>query len=668
MPSAPTAVHEALDQASFHLLFLAEGFRAADKKEFTNFCTKVSRALFRIAPFSLAERRISISSFFSPSVQQGVGAAPANTAFKFTLSVANELRTREPARIITAVKDVSPVPVGGGVDINPPLTGADVWIDAGRMGARAVCVVVREATKAATTTRAYATAADIDAPADQDDVELNVMLPFIAMSTWPTLAASVPQYVNPYEAAAAVLARELGIVCGLEYESELKDAAHEFFDPLLPDPDAPNLITDAAIRAVGLVDVKKVPWVDIMSATRAARPVTEMDHPVVTVAGETSQQEFNRFAPVREAMNTNIVLLRHPQAAGSPNDTSALTETRYQTLGTVQLINDDPHLIEGGGGYRRDIYRPSVECTMRFEGSDTPSGGKRKRIVVPFCGVCSRHIQKQLSGPPIFKLQGFRVIGGSPMCPLRAQPSELADRIVADIKKRDVEPAEKNGRPWPVDGWLCTQATIYRYEHFFQEVLGWSPVYKADLAPNADYPWYADPVPFPYVRNALIMWRIWQNSLDRIKEKPWLWRWAGLGAAGAIQFARLGCIANPVRPLNENDLQGKKVKIGVVRSLTLAELANLTPGAVLQLWKDETYYLDTVRYVVGVNATPPTNTGQEGHSLFFMGKNDNDEPMVADQSGKFVRLVDSNGGGLNFRIAAQWYPAVHVPELPAEEP
>src|SRR5437867_3817370 len=118
MPTAPTAVHEALDQASFHLLFLAEGFRAADKKEFTNFCTKVSRALFRIAPLSLAERRISISSVFSPSAQQGVGAAPTNTAFKFTLSAANELRTREPARIITLVKDVTPVPIGGKVEVN----------------------------------------------------------------------------------------------------------------------------------------------------------------------------------------------------------------------------------------------------------------------------------------------------------------------------------------------------------------------------------------------------------------------------------------------------------------------------------------------------------------------------------------------------------------------
>src|SRR5438034_4385317 len=128
MPTAPTAVREALDQASFHLLLLAEGFRAADKKEFTTFCTKVSRALFRIAPFSLGERRISISSLFSPSKQQGVAAAAGSTPFKFTLSAASELRTREPARIITLVKDLIPVPAGGKIEMNPPLGGADVWL------------------------------------------------------------------------------------------------------------------------------------------------------------------------------------------------------------------------------------------------------------------------------------------------------------------------------------------------------------------------------------------------------------------------------------------------------------------------------------------------------------------------------------------------------------
>src|SRR5205823_2339015 len=100
---------------------------------------------------------------------------------------------REPARIITLVKDLIPVPVGGKIEMNPPLGGADVWLNPGSVGTRVVCVVVREAKKAITTTRIYA-AGEIDDPPDEADDDLNVMLPFIAMSTWPTLAASQPQY------------------------------------------------------------------------------------------------------------------------------------------------------------------------------------------------------------------------------------------------------------------------------------------------------------------------------------------------------------------------------------------------------------------------------------------------------------------------------------------
>src|SRR6185503_14019344 len=471
-----------------------------------------------------------------------------------------------------------------------------------------------------------------------------------------------PQYVNPFQAAAAVLARALGVVCGLGDESELTDAAHETFDLALPDPEVPNLVTDRAIRVAGTVDVQKVPWKDMMSATRTALPVRELDHPAVTVAGETDQQEFDRYKPVREAMSTNVVLLRHPRNAGNPNDTSALTNVEYVTRGKMQLVNDDPHLIEGGGRFRRGIYRPAVLCAMRFEGSDTPStvAQKKKRAITPFCAVCTRHLQKELDSPPTVKLEGLRVLRGPATCAGVAPPSSLAARIVADIQSRVVP---------DVGNMYCVEATMYRYEHFFREILNWLPVGNVEIHPENSNPpgdpWYSGNIPFPYVRGRLTMWNIWMNNLDFVKANKWLWRYAGLGIAGAIQFARLGCIANRFRTMTENDPGGKPVKFTAVRNLSLAEVAALTPGSVLQLWQNEALYLDVVRYVNGVNGVAPVFDEQhQGHSLFFMGADDQGRPTVADQEGTSVLLNASYRAPLTFRIAAQWYDALNVPPVP----
>lgn len=655
MPTAPTAVHAATKVASFHLLLLSEGFRAQDKKEFTRFCTGLSRALFRIAPFSLAEPQISIVSVFKASGSQGVGAAPTNTAFRFTLSAANELRTREPSKILTLIADITPVPIGGKVDIAPPLTGSEVWSDPGTVGTRAVCVVVREAKRAITTTRVYAPA-DIDDPAD-DDPDLISMLPFIAMSSWPTLPASVPKYKNPFEAAAAALARELGFITGLEYESELKDAAHEQFDLLLPDPEAPNLVSDRQVRVAGEVDLKNVPWYDLMAPARRARPVSELDHPAVNVAGETGDQELLRFRPVQEAMNTNIVLLRHPKNAANPNDTSALTEVRYQTKGMVQLINDDPHLIEGGGGFRRGIYRPGVECAMRFEGNDMPVGAQQQRVIVPFCAVCTRHLQTELASNSNFRFGGVRILRGGRNCAGRAMPSRLADRLVEDIKTRVVP---------NVGNMACVECTVFRYENFFREVLKWKDTAKIEIGASSG--WYASEIQFPRVGRArLTMFKIWMSALPFLKANKFLWPYAGLGAPGALLFGRMGCLANKMQTLTENDPAGNPVKFTVATNLTLAQVAKLTPGSILQLWTNEALYLSIVRYVVGVQAAAPVfNDAADigGHSLYYMGNDANGNPLVADQEGTTGLLNASYRTPYVFRIAAQWYDAENVPPVP----
>ncbi|HJR68342.1 MAG TPA: hypothetical protein VJ802_18070 [Gemmatimonadaceae bacterium] len=650
MPTAPIAIHSPIDIASFHLLFLSEGFLAGDQNQFLDHCRAITAELLAVDPFRLAQRQISVVAAFTASQQQGVANAAGNTAFRFFLNPAGELRTRRPGTIVAQIADITPVPLGGNPPFNPPLpaTGTEVWMRESTRGNRAVCVIVRHAARAVTLTNDYE-AGDLDDPAD-DTPELAALVPFVAVTMWPALAGAPQQYTNAPTAAAAALVRQLGAIFGLGYESELTDAAHERYNLPLPEPDAPNLVTDRALRSANVASVERIPWRGLVSATRRASPVVERDHPALVVAGETPVQETARYAPIGELMNTNVVLLRHPVNPANPNDTSGLTGTPYRTLGRLRLVRRDPHLIEGGGGFRRGIYRPSVDCLMRSEGHDIPQqGGAVTRQVEPFCAVCEQHLATRLqTGSRSFRFGSIRLRHGPADCVGALLPSRLAARFLEWIRATAIP-----------NGMICVEATVNRYERFFREILNWPDLQnvRVDGWYNAD-----DPIEFPVGAGVpLFMWAIWMTNQTQLSAVRGLRQFAGLGAPGAIWYAGLGCITNTFRRVYENDPAGNRVRLRFANSLVAADLARLTPGSVLQIWTNQQTYENVVRFAHGVLAAEPV---AGGHSLYYMGTDANGNHIVADQNGVAGSFAGWHAN-YTFVIAAQWFDAENVPPAPA---
>lgn len=656
MPIAPSSIHRPADPASFHLLFLSDGFLDVDENEFLTHCRAITAELLEIDPFKLAASQLSVSAVFTASQQRGVGAAAGNTAFRFFVTPAGELRTRRPGTIVAQVADVTPVPLGGAIAPPLPVTGRDVWMNENTRGSRAVCVVVRHAAKVATLTKAYA-AGDLDVAADATE-DLAALVPIVAMSMWPVLPGAPQDYTNAATAAAAVLARELGVVCGLAYESELTDAAHETYDPAAPEPVGPNLVTDRALRVGTAVDVERIPWRGLIRDTRRQQAVLERDHPALAVAGETSLDEIARYAPIGNLMRTNVVLLRHSRNPANPNDTSALTATRYYTPGRLRLVEREPQLIEGGGGFRRGVYRPSVECLMRFEGTDVAQpGGGVARQVVPFCAVCEKHLHTWIQdGAGSFRFDSVRMLRGPVVCVGR-NPSRVAERLTEWVAGADANYLQALQRM------ACVEATVNRYETFFREQLGWRDTERIRLQNQG---WYANEIQFPIsAGRGLNMWRIWMTHVVNEDGTPGPLRtiaglrtYAGLGAPGAIWYGGLGCLANRRRrqPV-ENDVDGNPVEFYLVDSLTANQLGDLAPGSLLQIWRDRQTYVEIVRYAHRLTDAVP-RTG--GHSLFYMGVDEAGEHVVADQIGFAEPLTSGWRSDYTFWIAAQWRDAVNV--------
>jgi IgA Peptidase M64 len=647
MSLVPEPLHLSTNAASFHLLFLAEGFLATDSDEFHKHCKEVTAALLDLDPFKPSQPRLTVWAVFTPSNHRGISSVATDTAFKFFLTRSNELRTRHPGRIITLLHDIQPIDLGG--DTPVPVTGADVWLESSWQGSRALCVVVRHNEKCATTQFGYATG-EFDEPPSINN-ELSALTPFMAISMWPQLGSSNPHYLNMAQANAFLLAQALGTLLGLAYETEQTDAAHEEYTAALPEPEAPNLTADLSIRPtqLGAVDVTKLKWRELIPIPRWNR-VVEIDHPIEPVPGETPLAEAARYDSIQQEMDGSIVLLHHPKSQTTPNDTSSLTSIRYVTPGKLKILDISPHLIEGGGGYRRGIYRPSVECLMRFEGIDAVTPGGLQREVIPFCCVCREHLTRHFESLQNFRFGGVRILRGQRLSVRQLVHSRLADAFVKYVRTTPL-PAAIN----QTDRGHCVQATSWRFASFFIDVLGRT---ATQIKLKQDTSWYENPVIFPSVTGApAAMWNIWMSVLEKLRGNPGLLRFAGLGAAGALWYAGLASLANRAQLVTEQ-VGNKSFTFNFAVGLQVSDLDRISPGSLLQLWPSEDFYRDLVRYAAGALEELPVNIG---HSVIYMGKNARSEHIIADQSGVDQPFVTHWGSFLPVWIAAQWYDATNVP-------
>ncbi|MBZ5687372.1 MAG: M64 family metallopeptidase [Acidobacteriia bacterium] len=644
MSLTPEQLHLGRSTASFQLLFLAEGFLASDREEFLTHCANVTAALLELDPFKQSQGRFAVWAVFTPSNQRGIASVPTDSAFKFILANSRELRTRHPGRIISVLHEIQPIALGGDTAVLPPVTAADIWLEGDWQGSRALCVIVRYDGKCAATQFEYA-AGEFDEPTSDND-ELRALTPFIAISMWPHLTSTYPNYSNWAQANASVLARELGASLGLGYEAEQTDADHEEFAPPLIEPDAPNLTADFSIRKTPLdvVDVNKLKWRELVPITRWNR-IVEIDHPTEPVPGEPPAAEAARYEPIQQEMSDGIVVLRHPKSPSNPPDTSSLTAVRYITPGKLKVLDVQPHLIEGGGGFRRGIYRPSVECLMRFEGIDATTARGTNREIIPYCSVCREYLSQHFESLQNFRFGGVHILRGQRISPRQLVRSRLADAFVAYVRNTPL--------PQPM---VCVEATTYRFASFLIEALGWTDLTQIDL--SASTSWYQNPVVFPAAKGVPAgVWNIWMSALDKLRGSRHLLTYAGLGAAGALWYAGFASLANRRRLVVEQ-AGGKTFRFRFAVGLQKNDLDSISPGSLLQLWPSEGFYRDLVRYTAGALGAPPPGIG---HSVIYMGKNAASEHTIADQTGVDKPFITGWGSWLPFWVGAQWYDANNVP-------
>ena len=545
-------------------------------------------------------------------------------------------------------------------------------------------MVIKHAGRSATLKTTY-TAQELDDPADRNDPNLLGLLPFIAVSMWPRLPASQPRYVNGDAAAAAVLARELGALMGLGYESERAGPEFETYPgaslPASTESPYPNLTADRFLRRPDrTIDLRRLKWRGLITLGRRnfrGGPV-ELDHPALTVPDDTPLKEVARYEPVLAEMRRRVVVLRHPTSASTPGDTSALVDVRYDTLGRIRIRLDDVHLIEGGGGFRRGVYRSSVECLMRFEGSDGTTAAGLERRITPYCKVCLSYLRTQLTTLRDIQFKGIRIIRGPANAYAMTIESRLASALETYIKGQPLQPVIDTG-----NGMICVEATIYRYETFFRRKAHWRPTTPIDIASG----WYTTRIKFPYGSSSGIrMWKIWNTWPNFLRDKhaaraahhmppPALRLEYGLGAPGAIAFAGFGCIANRMR-IETRTVDGTEYSYHLADNLTDADLELLPPGTVLQIWQTEEGYRNLIEYIAGIG---PRRTDEDlqlnpivsGHSLYYMGR-DTSGPsivhLVADQNrvkitDRFADFLTDWQSYYRMRIAAQWYEAANIPAV-----
>lgn len=514
----PDIINIPHDPESFHLLFLSEGFldSAPERALFHTFCKQTTLHFLAIHPYNTARRNFAVRSLFVPSATQGIAGntlEDKDTAFKFYRSPGNKLVTNHPGRIIDILLDIDLIPYAE-PEALLPVNGEEIWLDGATVGSRAICVIARTPEKLATTLLTVETNALVYPPSVTE--ELENMLPYVSISMFPVLPPipTSATYENSYIAVAAILAHELGHVFGLADEYERSGGVYEHHPADKPEPIEPNITSaSTVIKTDGTVDIGKIKWLDMCSPSRRSSVQSFQDR-----IGMSDAEETALFSQIAVASKNAVIHLKHPQDDTNPDDTSDFNKVRY-TSGARQVLHvDEPKLIEGGKYYRRDIFRPSVECMMRWEGDDYNLGSSKKlRHVMPYCRICRRHIIGKLNGLNNFQFGAVQIIP-TPFHPRNLiLRSRLADAIVNFINNTSY-----------TESMFCVEAMIRRFENFFNNELEWGRSFEVPPGSSTLTGWYEEKIDFPlFFGDAMNMWRIWMSDMDGMKERG-LGLYAGL--------------------------------------------------------------------------------------------------------------------------------------------
>jgi hypothetical protein len=591
----------AMNKTSFMLLFLSDGF--TDEKEFNSHCKKLADEFLKIEPYYSQKKYIGIWSLFVRSNQNSINNTSGDTAFKFFRNPEGFLETKEPGRIIDALITCEIKFGSGGGSGEKSVSADDIWVNPTTKGQRVACVIANDYIKAPILHSHFG---KLEYPTTLTP-ELENFLPFITISRWPALS----EYQNNFEAAAYLLAHQMGLFFGLGAEYELGGDEYKYYNAnkqLLNDQSVleskyPNLTTAYDLCPslkpdveqlndsdwLEKVDANSIPWINFNRFGDRKNEIMLKSHPTAD-----DDESINNF--VREM--SKFILLEHI----NPEMENLVEYVREDDPFYSFSLLTVPNLIEGGGYFRKNVFRPYVSCLMRHEGFKV----KDKPVFtgIPYCNVCRAHIKTKLGGTRNFYLGGVYFIPTAiPKndLPLNSRIAERFVNHVNDTKNVFIQSPKLN----------CVAALLRRIESFFVDVeklgKGKSNVLKWQ---HGNCPmtilqerWGGTTLKYPNSYNFKIKKEEWDyihgvamSSVEKFKENRDVFiggksilDFISTGIPGVMELLGFCRIANPEYK-NRAELPETLRRIRVLAREPI-DFSSIQPGSILQGWPSwQTYY------------------------------------------------------------------------------
>lgn len=152
-----------------------------------------------------------------------------------------------------------------------------------------------------------------------------------------------------------------------------------------------QVVVRALGRLLGLWDEFELPGTDYQVPTEEQATMFSLAPNLVYSLQPPApplNAEFKWYTVMSEGERANPTVIAHPLPAANPNydlPDSAISSSKIQ-------------LVEGGGGFRSQVYRSASDCLMRHPIGMANAGSlSLKDREHPFCPVCTRYLQDVLS-------------------------------------------------------------------------------------------------------------------------------------------------------------------------------------------------------------------------------------------------------------------------------
>ncbi len=681
----PHVINKPGQPPSLYILFIADGFRNTDDDldAFLQFCRLATESLFKVYPFSIARNSIGVWAHASMMDVQGTTNDSLSSQFDIQFNQnKGVLWTEEEQKIYNIIANLT-IRVPG---TDRPISARQKWLS-GDTSDRIICVVNKSYASDQVYTKSKNELPPLFVPADGDlteeqwkQIKRSCVVPYTILTLWQDLDRSTSIFGSAPNFVGLRLAHEFGICLGLGREYENGGDSFLSFSGVETYDWPPNLATkisadmlESGTQPPNNVEynVERFKWRKFSKKSRyngaAAGAISRVTHP-------NSSQSKSQFIKARNKLSKNISILSHPNP-------SQVNEIDYLSGKNRRLQMDEPNLIEGGGGWRENVFRPSADCIMRsfHAKAQLPANINLKKI--GFCRVCRLHLERVFFGCMAHRV-GFSRAGSGSHFLQASYPSSAAEKLVKLVEKKKFF----GQAPGTVD---CSTMTLWRVEALFKEYWKWVPSFNRSLVKKElpagqedqeETRQFRIPIGFDFSEKQkmafMALWQIHRKRLQYwckgktvpsnvsiktpkeppLQDVPLLRKFAGASAVGALTYAGFTSIRNRYR--RKVDDEGKSYLL--YENLSDEELAALPPGSILQIWKDEATYIKFVeKFVTDSDEVLPA--ANVGHSVVYMGVANNPSGAeidfyVADQHKIKASLKkDSLLKKFTFYIAAQWF-------------